>query len=409
MSKLRWWRKSGDRNFIEDVLVISFSDQWVRVLFVVFISSTASANETSDYVAAKELAGRSNIVFGEGYKQPTGKKELSFVAEIWQGSSLKYELRTATGSLILDRVNCPREFLHQKKSVKLTGYPLNYGIAPGLFNVDGDPLDVVVIGDPQRYQAMIQSHKLRPVGVRVIGLVKMEECENVPCKNDQEWQNDWKVLAVDGSFDKKIQSISDVPKVELEKIDLFFSNYKGSKRGFSQTRVAGFSGEADAVKFLEGFSDVSSDARAREIASCRSHNQKLLNNREKYLSLNKVDTKFLKCINRVLDPEFFASRQSKQFFVKYSLEQLLRGKLGVTGEIKDPVAKMIKRRAKGKTYYRFVKVDKLQENSLLGQQVLGSGDMIFEWVKTKNRGNGCAKDFPKQHYEHMPMIDLSYE
>ena len=36
----------------------------------------------------------------------------------------------------------------------------------------------------------------------------------------------------------------------------------------------------------------------------------------------------------------------------------------------------------------------------------GLATPIFEWVKTKNRNDGCPADTPGQHYEQRPLIDV---
>ena len=57
------------------------------------------------------------------------------VIEIPKGSKIKYELDKATGLLGVDRV------LHSA-----VHYPANYGFLPRTFCDDGDPLDVLVLG-----------------------------------------------------------------------------------------------------------------------------------------------------------------------------------------------------------------------------------------------------------------------
>ena len=57
------------------------------------------------------------------------------VIEIPKGSKVKYELDKATGLLWLDRI------LHSA-----VHYPANYGFLPRTYCEDGDPLDVLVLG-----------------------------------------------------------------------------------------------------------------------------------------------------------------------------------------------------------------------------------------------------------------------
>ena len=62
-------------------------------------------------------------------------REFRCVIEIPKGSKIKYELDKVTGLLWLDRV------LHSA-----VHYPANYGFLPQTYCDDGDPLDVLVLG-----------------------------------------------------------------------------------------------------------------------------------------------------------------------------------------------------------------------------------------------------------------------
>ena len=64
---------------------------------------------------------------------------LPVVVEISEGSKNKYELDKASGLLKLDRV------LHSA-----VRYPANYGFIPRSYCDDGDPLDVIVMGQEAR-------------------------------------------------------------------------------------------------------------------------------------------------------------------------------------------------------------------------------------------------------------------
>ena len=58
----------------------------------------------------------------------------------------------------------------------------------------------------------------------------------------------------------------------------------------------------------------------------------------------------------------------------------------------DAAEKMMQRREGKKKHYRFVTTDS------------PTGNPIFEFIKTKNRNNGCDEDFPDQHYESQKLI-----
>ena len=76
------------------------------------------------------------------------------IIEIPRGSKNKYEIDADSGFLFLDRVLSSPMF-----------YPINYGFIPQTYCDDGDPLDVMVIGqDPV--------HPLSMMDVKVIGCMK---------------------------------------------------------------------------------------------------------------------------------------------------------------------------------------------------------------------------------------------
>ena len=78
--------------------------------------------------------------------------EINVVIEIPKGSNIKYEVDDSTGALFVDRQLLPAMF-----------YPCNYGFVPQTKEKDGDPVDVLVLGeDPVAPSAVI---KANPVGV----------------------------------------------------------------------------------------------------------------------------------------------------------------------------------------------------------------------------------------------------
>ncbi|MFA7249094.1 MAG: inorganic diphosphatase [Dehalococcoidia bacterium] len=125
---------------------------------------------------------------------------LPVVVEIPQGGKNKYELDKASGLLKLDRV--------LYSSVR---YPANYGLVPRSFCDDGDPLDVIVVG-----QEAVQPLTL--MYVRPVGVMHMRD----------QGKADDKVLAVstyDPLFDH-IRELEDVPAHLLSEIRRFFLDYK---------------------------------------------------------------------------------------------------------------------------------------------------------------------------------------
>jgi len=95
---------------------------------------------------------------------------LPVVIEIPSGSKNKYELDKASGILKLDRV--------LYSSVR---YPANYGFIPRSYCDDGDPLDVLVLGQEP-------VHPLTLMHVRPIGLMRMKDGGKVDDKILAEWR-----------------------------------------------------------------------------------------------------------------------------------------------------------------------------------------------------------------------------
>jgi len=122
------------------------------------------------------------------------------VIEIPRGSKVKYELDKPTGLLRVDRV-----------LYSAVHYPANYGFLPRSYCEDGDPLDVLVLGQ----EAVVP---LTIVRARAIGAFRMLD----------EGKEDTKVIAVhidDPAF-RDYQDICEVPQHVLIEIRRFFSDYK---------------------------------------------------------------------------------------------------------------------------------------------------------------------------------------
>ena len=136
-----------------------------------------------------------NIVPG-----PNAPQEIYALIECPKGTRNKYELSKKTNVLLLDRV------LHSSVI-----YPHDYGLIPGTFAEDGDPLDVLVL----------ISHPTVPLTImesRPIGVLLMEDEKGI----------DEKILAVathDPVF-KGYKDIVQLPHHFLDEIQEFFKTYK---------------------------------------------------------------------------------------------------------------------------------------------------------------------------------------
>ncbi len=146
---------------------------------------------------------------------------INVVNEIPVGSTLKIEYRRDTCSFEIDRVE-PDIFAK----------PTNYGFIPQTLDGDGDELDVLLVCDQPI-----------PTGVhlsaKIIGILNFEDDGEI----------DHKVVAVpaDNRNDgNKINSLEDLGKRWLEKIEFHFSHYKDLKKP-GTTKVNGW-GNIDEAK-----------------------------------------------------------------------------------------------------------------------------------------------------------------
>ncbi len=154
--------------------------------------------------------------------------DVNMIVEIAKGGgTVKYEFDRDSGAIFVDR-------LRDEASV----YPTNYGCIPQTLSEDGDPLDVIVIGEPVQTGAVLP---VRPIGVLLM---------------DDEKGHDVKILAVPAdrltSSYLHIQDISDLPEQEKKRIEHFFKHYKdlGTEHG-KWSKTAGWQDVKAAHKYIE--------------------------------------------------------------------------------------------------------------------------------------------------------------
>ena len=138
---------------------------------------------------------------------------------------VKYEMHKATGLLTVDR------FLATAMQ-----YPCNYGFVPNTLSLDGDPVDVLLIAPlPVQPGAFVRC--------RALGVLLMTD----------EAGEDTKILAVPIKKvcmqTAHINTLEDIPKVNLDMIIHFFEHYKDLEIG-KWVKVTGFSGLDAATKEL---------------------------------------------------------------------------------------------------------------------------------------------------------------
>ena len=134
------------------------------------------------------------------------------------GDPIKYEVDKASGCVFVDR------FMNTAMH-----YPTNYGYVPKTIAGDGDPVDVLVITPVPLPPGVV-------VPCRALGILKMEDEGGV----------DGKVIAVPTAkilpLYAKIESLEDLPEIQLAQIKHFFEHYKDLDAG-KWVKVLGWEGK----------------------------------------------------------------------------------------------------------------------------------------------------------------------
>ena len=120
---------------------------------------------------------------------------------------MKYEIDDETGAVFVDR-----------KLFTAMFYPCNYGFIPQTKEKDGDPVDVLVLGnDPVVPSAVIRTN---PVGVLITADEEGEDAKVVAVP----------ISKVDPTF-SDVKDIGGVPKYVQDQIMHFFEHYKELEKG----------------------------------------------------------------------------------------------------------------------------------------------------------------------------------
>ena len=148
--------------------------------------------------------------------------EFNVIIEISQTADpVKYEVDKETGTLHVDRF-----------MTTAMQYPCNYGYVPKTLSDDGDPVDVLVMTPFPVVPGAV-------VRCRALGMLQMED----------EAGGDAKVLAVPVAKllpnYAHLQSIADVPEIDLQRIQHFFEHYKDLEKG-KWVKVTGWADVAAA-------------------------------------------------------------------------------------------------------------------------------------------------------------------
>jgi inorganic pyrophosphatase len=138
---------------------------------------------------------------------------------------VKYEMDKETGMMFVDR------FIHTPMF-----YPANYGFIPHTLSGDGDPVDVMVLGDfPVMPGAVLRA---RPVAVLLM---------------EDDGGKDEKIIAVPVSkmfpYHDNIQDLDDIRPIIREQIEHFFTHYKDLEKG-KWAKVLGWDGVEKAKQLI---------------------------------------------------------------------------------------------------------------------------------------------------------------
>ncbi|MEM0373862.1 MAG: inorganic diphosphatase [Sulfolobaceae archaeon] len=151
---------------------------------------------------------------------------VNVLIEIPMGSNVKYEFDEEEGVVKVDRILYTAMF-----------YPFNYGFIPGTLEEDGDPLDVLVIGNyPLMPGSVIE---VRPVGILFMRDEEGEDAKIVAVPKDK----------VDPTY-SNIRDVKDIPESIKNKIIHFFEHYKELEPG-KWVKVSGWGSAEDAKQRIK--------------------------------------------------------------------------------------------------------------------------------------------------------------
>ncbi len=141
------------------------------------------------------------------------------------GEPIKYEIDKPSGAMFVDR------FLYTSMH-----YPCNYGFVPATLSEDGDPVDVMVVGNRPLVPGAV-------VGGKPVGVLLMEDEKGL----------DEKILAVPSPrltrYYDTIKEYTDLPSIFIERIEHFFTHYKDLEKG-KWVKVVGWRDAATAKSLI---------------------------------------------------------------------------------------------------------------------------------------------------------------
>lgn len=152
--------------------------------------------------------------------------EVNVFVEIPLGSDIKYELDKESGVIIADRF-----------MFTAFRFPFNYGFIPNTLGEDGDPLDILLVGDKTLFPGTV-------VASTVIGMLEMEDEAGI----------DTKIIAVPTAkidpIHGEYKDITDVPEAIKSKMRHFFENYKALEPG-KWVKLKEWKGKEEALEAVK--------------------------------------------------------------------------------------------------------------------------------------------------------------
>ena len=153
---------------------------------------------------------------------PKGKLTFDALVEIPKGSRNKYEYDFDLKKIRFDRMLFSSMM-----------YPGDYGFIPQTLALDGDPLDVIVIGPSETKGSIVKC--------KIIGVLQLI---------DNSEQDD-KLIAI--SYKSNLDNVNDISELDanyngiLEILEIWFTNYKED----GQIKSMGYGNRSSASKILE--------------------------------------------------------------------------------------------------------------------------------------------------------------